>query len=219
MGKNLKAIVTESLFFRLYVVFILAWSALMIVHGNEGLMLLINENHNDVMDPVFKYVTLLGGTNITVAIGLLHFVPRLRWGVMAVIGIGGSAAITQVLKRWVFDWPRPSVVYQDQLNQLNLVDGVELASRFSFPSGHATATFAVCFLLSLILFKRKYLGLLLCLLAISVAFSRAYLFQHFPEDILVGSLIGGTSSMIAYSWLRDRKLGTWGDKSLVGKAP
>ena len=138
---------------------------------------------------------------------------------MAAIGVGGSAAITQVLKRWVFDWPRPSAVFQDQLDQLNLVEGVELASRFSFPSGHSTVTFAVFFLVSLILFNRKYLGLLFCVLAILVGFSRAYLFQHFPEDILVGSLIGGTSSMIAYAWLRNKKLGTWGDKSLFRKAP
>ena len=217
MGKNLKAVVSKSLFFRLFVVFILAWSYLIIDHGNEGLFLLINENHSDILDPVFKYVTLLGSTSFAVGIGLLLFVFGLRWGVMGAIGIGGSAAITQVLKRWVFDWPRPGVVFQAQLDQLNLVDGVELASRFSFPSGHSTATFAVFFLLSLILFNRKYLGLLFCLLAILVGFSRAYLFQHFPEDILVGSLIGGISSMIAYAWLRDQKLGTWGDKSLFRK--
>ena len=219
MGKNLKAIIWRSLFFRLFVVFILAWSYLIIDYGNEGLFLLINENHNDILDPVFKYVTLLGSTSFAVGIGLLLFGFGLRWGAMAAIGVGGSAAITQVLKRWVFDWPRPGVIFQDQLDQLNLVDGVELASRFSFPSGHSTATFAVFFLLSLILFNRKYLGLLFCLLAILVGFSRAYLFQHFPEDILVGSLIGGTSSMIAYAWLRDKKLGTWGDKSLFRKAP
>lgn len=218
MGKNLKYILSESLFFRLFIIYSLAWGFLMIHYGNLEFFLKINESHNAFLDPFFKYATHLGVGWFALGIALLLFAIKFRWGVIAAISFMGSAAITQILKRWVFDWDRPSVIFADQIDQLILVEGVELHSSFSFPSGHSTSAFAVFCLLSLITIERRYLGFLFCLLAIIASFSRAYLCQHFPSDILVGSLIGGLTSMFVFAWLKDKKFGTWGDKSLFKKS-
>ncbi|MBL4703023.1 MAG: phosphatase PAP2 family protein [Flavobacteriales bacterium] len=218
MGKNIKYLLTESLFFRLFIVYFIAWGSLMYNYGNQEMLLLINENHNGILDPIFKYVTHIGGGWFTFAICLVIFAMRFKWGIIAAISFMGSAVITQVLKRLVFDWDRPGVVFADKLDQLNLVEGVHLHSSFSFPSGHATAAAAAFCLLSLIMVEKKYLGFLFCFLAIMAGFSRAYLMQHFPSDILVGSIIGALTSLIVYAWLKDKKFGSWGDKSFFKKA-
>lgn len=58
---------------------------------------------------------------------------------------------------------------------------------FSFPSGHATSSFAAAYVLGK---KRKRLRLLLYLLAALISFSRVYLGVHYPSDVIVGAVLG-----------------------------
>jgi len=217
MKSTLKYIFANSLFFRLFIVFVFSWTYLMFSYGDVGLFELINEQHHPVFDQFFKYLTHVGGGWFALGIGLLLFAFKFRWGIIAAASFMGSAIVTQVLKRWVFDLPRPRVVFADSVQSMNLIEGVDLHMKYSFPSGHSTAVFAVFCLLSLLTLEKKYLGFLFCFIAILVGYSRAYLFQHFPEDILVGSLIGTLSSLIIYSWLKNKKFGDWGDKSIFKK--
>jgi membrane-associated phospholipid phosphatase len=62
-------------------------------------------------------------------------------------------------------------------------------SKFSFPSGHTATAFSMFFLLALI-YNKKGVGLVCCLLAIIAGFSRMYLLQHFLLDVLAGSILG-----------------------------
>lgn len=59
---------------------------------------------------------------------------------------------------------------------------------FSFPSGHSAASFASA---SAMLFARsKGLGRCALVLAAVIAFSRLYLYVHYPTDVLGGILLG-----------------------------
>jgi len=58
---------------------------------------------------------------------------------------------------------------------------------YSFPSGHTAASFAAAS--ALYFSKRKFWIPAFCL-AILIAFSRLYLYVHYPTDILAGTLIG-----------------------------
>ena len=62
---------------------------------------------------------------------------------------------------------------------------------FSFPSGHTLSSFAAGVS---ILLRNKKLGIVAIILASLIAFSRMYLYVHFPSDILAGILLGTASA-------------------------
>lgn len=58
---------------------------------------------------------------------------------------------------------------------------------YSFPSGHAESSFAAVTVLFLNRIKGRYIALVL---AVMIAFSRLYLYVHYPTDVLAGGLLG-----------------------------
>ena len=58
---------------------------------------------------------------------------------------------------------------------------------FSFPSGHTMASFAAATIIFKYLHKT---GIFAFILALLIAFSRLYLFVHFPSDVLAGLILG-----------------------------
>ena len=59
---------------------------------------------------------------------------------------------------------------------------------YSFPSGHTSASFAVAF--ALLAAKYKKLFIMTFILSVLIAFTRLYLYVHYPTDILAGMIIG-----------------------------
>lgn len=66
---------------------------------------------------------------------------------------------------------------------------------FSFPSGHTASSFTA--VTTLFCFKHK-LWIPTGILAVLIAFSRLYLYVHFPSDVLAGIVIGITFSAVCY---------------------
>ena len=64
---------------------------------------------------------------------------------------------------------------------------IDTPTDFSFPSGHTFASFASA--VSIFLFHKKE-GFIALTLAALIAFSRLYLYVHFPTDILAGIILG-----------------------------
>lgn len=73
-------------------------------------------------------------------------------------------------------------------------------SDFSFPSGHTFAAVAVAVTL---LFHYKKAGVAALLAALLMAFSRLYLYVHYPSDVLAGALLG-LAAALAANYLVDR---------------
>lgn len=77
---------------------------------------------------------------------------------------------------------------------------------FSFPSGHTFASFASATALYL---HHKKLGSAAFVLAAIIAFTRLYLYVHFPSDILGGIILGIACGWIAYriiNWIQYKQL-------------
>lgn len=86
----------------------------------------------------------------------------------------------------------------------NYVNNIKLLvpalSYASFSSGHASYAFTFATILAFMA-RGKMLKIFIAILAILIAFSRLYLFVHFPSDVIVGAIVGiliGTFSMRAY---------------------
>lgn len=58
---------------------------------------------------------------------------------------------------------------------------------FSFPSGHTAASFTA---VSTLYFRRQKLWAPALILAALIAFSRLYLYVHYPSDVVAGILLG-----------------------------
>ena len=73
---------------------------------------------------------------------------------------------------------------------------VRLPKTTSFPSGHTTSAFAVFAVFWGLSSTLAYLFLVIALL---IAFSRLYLYLHYPSDIFVGMLLGLICGKLAFA--------------------
>lgn len=64
---------------------------------------------------------------------------------------------------------------------------ISAPTDYSFPSGHTMASFVAAMILY---HTDKRLGIPALMLAFLIAFSRLYLYVHFPSDVIAGALIG-----------------------------
>ncbi len=64
---------------------------------------------------------------------------------------------------------------------------------FSFPSGHTLASFEGA--TAIFMFNKKW-GIGAYVIAVLVAFSRLYLFVHYPTDVLAGLILGVTFGIL-----------------------
>lgn len=150
-------------------------------------------------DRWFTVITHLADGLVPTALSIaLLFAVNMRAFLMMGLSCGLSAIIVQVMKR-VMAHNRP-YMFKDRLGDLPWVDGLELHHHLSFPSGHATAAFSMCFALAVLIDRRAW-SLVLGFLAALLAYSRVYLSQHFTEDILAGAVLGTMVALGVQQWL------------------
>ena len=65
---------------------------------------------------------------------------------------------------------------------------------YSFPSGHTIASFEAA---AVLLANSKRLGIPALILAMLIAFSRLYLYVHYPTDVLVSGVLGTAIGLFA----------------------
>ena len=72
---------------------------------------------------------------------------------------------------------------------------VHKPSSYSFPSGHSAQAFCVA---SAFLFMNFKYAKPMLIFAFVIAFSRLYLYVHFPTDVIAGAVIGMLCGYLAY---------------------
>lgn len=152
------------------------------------------------MDQVMVWITALGDHGmIWIFAGLLLCLSRKyrKAGIWLLISLElGSIASNYMLKP-LFMRPRP---YEGLMIDLL----IPAPGGYSFPSGHTTSSFAAA---SALVMAGNPAGIPALILAALIAFSRMYLYVHYPTDIL-GGVVVGTVCSAAVGWVID-KIGKW----------
>ena len=162
-------------------------------------LLLINGANNAFADIVFQGLTSIA--EVVLPILLLVYLIRFQkaYALPYVYSYALSTGLIQILKHFVFSEAlRPLAYFASSGLKWHLVEGLPIHSYNSMPSGHTGAAFFMFFWVAVLL-RRWHWGLFAGLVAVGVAYSRVYLFQHFPVDTLVGAAIGVSSSALFYS--------------------
>jgi membrane-associated phospholipid phosphatase len=192
----------NRLFFFLFLIFFLASVYVLLFLSKANGFYLLNTYHSNFLTTIFTWFTYLGDGLFCVATGILLFVFKKRFlSLMVLSSIAISGIVVQVLKYFIIE-ARPAVYLKDSSYRY-FIDDVTLHNLYSFPSGHSASAFALAAVLSFAA-KNKNYSMLFLPAAILVGYSRIYLAQHFPDDVLAGAVIGLLSAMIC--WIFFEKL-------------
>lgn len=136
-----------------------------------------------VLDVIMTAISKLGGGIIWGVLGVLFlfFRKRRRDGIAILVALAVAALLTEFAIKPIFLRERPFMLNPEHALIVSPPFGT------SFPSGHTTTSFAAA-----VQFFRinKLCGVIACGFALLVAFSRLYLYVHFPSDVLVGCIFG-----------------------------
>ena len=183
-------------------------------------LLWVNGHPADFLDVLFPLLTHMGDTVFYVVVMVVGLMVSYRFVLYGVVSGVLMAGVIFVLKL-LFDHPRPIEVFGSMGREgaLRLLDGVEMYTNGCFPSGHTTSAFALFFMVSLFA-KSRFFKFLCFLGAVTVAYTRMYLAQHFLEDVVFGSVLGVLISFGVYRILNRSKainrIG-WIDRGLLLK--
>ena len=148
--------------------------------------------HTSFLDTFMTSITKLGDAGIVwiILTIILLLIPKTRKaGVYMAVALIAGLVICNVILKPIVARPRPySINKTVQLLVTPLKD-------YSFPSGHTAASFAS--VSALYFAERKKMAAGALILSILIAFSRLYLYVHYPTDVLGGLIIGLLCGWIA----------------------
>ncbi|MBV6457190.1 MAG: hypothetical protein HONBIEJF_00297 [Fimbriimonadaceae bacterium] len=156
------------------------------------------------LDPIVRAITItgLGHVQALVLLGSL-IVFRAHRKAIWFAGVSGIlAGILRALLVRPMDRQRPS--------NFEFARPMEdVFGNSSFPSGHATGSFAIATALCLALrgTRHAWVGYAAIFWASLVAFSRVYVGVHFITDVIAGACLGALSAGLVHIALADRILG------------
>ena len=156
---------------------------------------------NPVLDVLMPLITLLGDAGIfwiAIAVALLCTKKYRKIGLGMAIAMAIGLLVCNVTLKPLVMRPRP-YDYQADVFQKIIPLLVEKQHDFSFPSGHTIASFEAA---TVIAINNKKWGIAAMVLAVLIAFSRMYLYLHYPTDVLASVVLG-----IAFAHLGNRLAG------------
>ena len=140
--------------------------------------------HNLLFDKMMPLISRIGDIStiwLIVAVIFLLIPKYRKYGILIVLAILLAAFTGEVVLKNLVERVRPC--------NMNTAFPMLIPrpTDFSFPSGHTSASFAAATIIWKA--KRKF-GIFALLLASLIAFSRLYLYVHYPTDILAGMVLG-----------------------------
>ena len=142
-----------------------------------------------IMDKIMPIVTVFGDGGIfwiAWSVLLLLFPRTRKTGLGMGFALMMGLVICNLLLKPLVGRIRPYDL-QLELYGREIVLLTKKMHDFSFPSGHTIASFEAA---TVLLKNSKKMGIPAMVLAIAIAFSRLYLYVHYPTDVLVSIVLG-----------------------------
>jgi len=165
---------------------------------DQGVIFFVSENVGDpTLDIIMQYITESGDTFYMLGFGVVTLLIKKtrRIGITLMILIVLSTLLTGYIKCGV-DRDRPDFDYAGvpfpvEISQDTFALFCEGGYGASFPSGHAARSIVFGIVLAYVLSQRFPRGCyLLFAYPILVSLSRVYVLQHFPMDVIGGTILG-----------------------------
>ena len=154
----------------------------------------------DFFTVFISYLTTSGIIWIAVGVVLLFFRRTRAAGVILLTALALGYLTGDLLLKHLVNRPRPFTATDIELL-------IKQPSGASFPSTHSTLAAAST---TVLLVKKRELGFVALALTVIIAFSRLYLYVHYPTDVLcglvLGVLCGAAALLIARAVKLDQKL-------------
>lgn len=144
------------------------------------------------LDVIMPLITMLGNAGIVwiaAAVAMMITKKFRRTGVLMGVGMILGILIGNLLIKNLAARERPCWLDESVLML------IKVPSDFSFPSGH---TLASAISTTVLIFSDKRFAFAAIPLTLLIAFSRLYLFVHFPSDVFIGALLGIVLGIIAW---------------------
>lgn len=205
-----------------YLALLIIVSGMLYAYPKIELHLMLNSAHTPIQDLFFQYYTVMAEWPLYVVALLPLFWKETRATLFFAVSEVSAGAVSQLLKHTI-SADRPICLFENYPDLLlPLVEGVDLHTSNSFPSGHASTFFVFttcCAILlayryrqravrwsvgRLLLFHLLLLSLLL--MAALGAYSRVYLSQHFLSDVYAGSIIGFATPFLVFRFAGEKIL-------------
>jgi undecaprenyl-diphosphatase len=151
----------------------------------------IQEMNHAFLDPFMIGFSTLGNSGIcwiVITVILLLSKKYRECGVVMGVALLMSFLFGNLLLKNLVERSRPYWIDE------NIVLKIPESNDYSFPSGHTFSSFSAA--TAIFLYYRKA-GVAALILGALIAFSRLYLFMHFPSDVLAGLIFGVFSALFA----------------------
>lgn len=174
-----------------------------IIHSIDDNILSFIQEHlkNSVMDTIMPVITSLGNSGIVwiVIAAILSSMKKYRkYGVMLALALIITLVIGNITLKPLIARTRPF-----DANNLKDILLIKAPKDYSFPSGHTMASFAAA---TVLIYMDKKVGIIAMILAVLIAFSRLYLYVHYPSDVFAGMILGILSAIISIKLLSKIKV-------------
>ena len=170
---------------------------------DNAILLWINQHSDQALNGFFKLATHLGGAIFVIIVTLvlgIFLAYKKKYNKAAFLGLAvGGVAVGNYLLKGLFGRARPDL-WEKIVNE----------TYYSFPSGHASASFALAVCVVLIFWRTRWripATIISALYVLTVGASRLYLGVHYPSDVLGGWIFGLTLIMLfatVFSYIRFR---------------
>lgn len=145
-----------------------------------------------VMDMIMPKITVLGNAGIVwivMSVCMIMTKKYRKTGILCLAGMFIGLIIGNGILKNVVMRERPCWIRADY----PLL--IPSPKDYSFPSGHTQASVIAAIIITL---EHRKFGWVVIPLAVAIAFSRLYLYVHFPTDVMGGLVIGSAIGVLTY---------------------